>query len=465
MQSSTRAFRCLFGFAFAIVSLVLPQPSLAQFGVSSASLSMGRAGLVPNPDAILVEEYFNFHRHNIAQPKDGEAIGFDVRWGSKSVSQEQMAVLQVGLSTRPIPEKCKVPPLNIALVIDRSGSMSGDRIANVRTALLAFVDKLRKTDTISIVGFNTEADLFLEAQEVADLGQIRSVIESINAGGSTNIHAGLMLGYQQVKRHFDPEKTNRVILLTDGRTNTGIKDPEEIIRQSVEFNKQGIDLSTIGLGHDLNHQLLRQLAKSGRGLIHFVDNAKDIQEIFVDELESLLSPVARQVEVVIEHGDGLKFERLFGYEPRFGKGKITLPLDDLNHGSTQVVLACFRVTDDVKTGTKLPVKVRLSYRPIADEKSVVVKRSSKLRVDDECSEAIADVEVRKNYSIARLADSIRTMAVSYQDKQTDVARKVLADALAEADKRHPKCSDKDILRVRKIAMNYCKVLTPNVPVE
>ena len=432
--------------------------AVAQVGVSSASFSMGRAGLAPDPDAILVEEYFNFHRHHIASPKAGEAIGFDVRWGADRIGQSREAVLQVGLATREAPVNREMPLLNLALVIDRSGSMSGDRIANVKKSILAFIERLRPADRVSIVAFNHEAHVVLEAGAVTNPDRLREVIESISAGGSTDIHQGLMLGYKQVSKCYDPEKTNRVILLTDGRTNSGVTDEEQIAGDSLAFNKKGIDVSMIGLGHDLNHQLLRQLAKAGRGLIHFVDNDKDIRKIFIEELESLLSPVAREVVVEIEYDGTLECEQFFGYEPQLRKNRIVVSLDDLNHHATQVLLVRFRAGEGAKLKKGAKAVARLQYRDIASGEKVCLEQTVHLAKNNKDKkqqvDPLQDPEVRKNLTIAELAQGIKQMAVSYRAEDYKSGNRHLENALCAARQRFPECQDKDILRVQKIAQTY-----------
>ena len=102
-----------------------------------------------------------------------------------------------------------------------------------------------------------------------------------------------MLGYAEAKKHFRKDATNRVILLTDGIANQGVVDPARIAAESREYNGQGIDLSTIGVGLDLNNDLLRTLARSGRGLYHFISDYKDINKVFVNEVQSLISSVAK----------------------------------------------------------------------------------------------------------------------------------------------------------------------------
>src|SRR4029450_13963714 len=131
---------------------------------------------------------------------------------------------------------------------------------------------------------------------------------------------------------------NRVILLNDGRANAGVTDSRRIAANSAEFSEQGIGLSTIGVGQDLDNDLLRTLSKTGRGLYHFVADPNDIAKVFVNEVQSLLSPVARNLRVEILQDSSLHLDRLSGYSPRMEGNRVTLDLDDLNSAATQVIL-------------------------------------------------------------------------------------------------------------------------------
>lgn len=443
-----RLFSLVFVTGLCQLSHFATVPLYGQAGVSSAAVGMARAGLPPSAETVVVEEYINYHRHDIPLPAKGDMVQLDLRWCDAGGGE---AVLQVGLATPRIVKTRKMPPLNLVLVIDHSGSMSGERIENVKKALLAFAGKLRDTDVVSIVGFNQEASVLLAPTERSNLNQIHQVIETVSAGGSTNMHAGLMLGYQQALEHFDKRKTNRVILLTDGIANTGVTEPERIVADSLRLNEQGVDLSTIGLGYDLNHRLLRQLAKSGRGLIHFVGDSEDIQKTFIDELDSLLAPAARRVRMEIEYEKPLKLAHLYGYQPRFDGHRIVLDLDNLNHGATQVLLARFKVPkrDGSSVTARLSYHDMVSGKEITQEKTTIVRRGKK---DDEA--LLADAELKKNVTIAELATGIKRMAVALEQKKYDEAIGAISVPLETAKDRYSSLDDPDVKRVYKIAKKY-----------
>ena len=406
------------------------------------------------PEEIAVEEFVNYHKHRLPLPKVGQAVAMDTRWGNAEISRSQPeAVLQIGFTTAEVNERTDLSPLNLVLVIDKSGSMrDDDKMSRVKQSLHTMVDKLRPEDIVAIVIFDNRAQVLHPARRVGDGYALRRSIDCIEPDGSTNINSGLMLGYAEAKKYFRKDATNRVILLTDGIANEGVVDPRRIAANSSGYNAQGIDLSTIGVGLDLNNDLLRTLAKSGRGLYHFISDYKDIDKVFVNEVQSLISSVAKKVEVRIEYGAGLQLEKIYGYEPRHGNGNVSVVLDDMNNGLTQVVIAKFRA-EAVKS--VIPVKVRLSYYDV--KRKCVVEEVQELTLrpaESESCELLMDVEVKKNYTIAQLADSLFEMTGLARRGDYSRAQHVLDSSLATAYRRYPNMEDADIRFILNIVEGY-----------
>src|ERR1051325_2171521 len=317
-RSADRVPVATFKVFLALVLLLcgLNANALAQEGTSTAAAArtryMSGMGLIPSSREIAVEEFVNYHRHQIGRPRAGEAVALDVRWGNDQANGPQPeAVLQVGFSTALVNDRQQLRPLNLALVIDKSGSMAeADKMSRVKESLLELVSRLRATDVLSIIVFDSEAQVLLPARTMTDREAVKREIRSIEPGSSTNLHAGLMLGYREALKNYRTDATNRVVLLTDGIANQGVTDPGQIARESLAFNDKGVDLSTIGVGLNLNKDLLRQLAKSGRGLFHFVADGQDIDKVFIKELQSLISPVASEPRVDIDYDSGLERAQL-----------------------------------------------------------------------------------------------------------------------------------------------------------
>lgn len=406
------------------------------------------------PDEVAVEEFVNYHKHRLPLPKAGQAVAMDTRWGNAAIARLQPeAVLQIGFTTAEVSERTELRPLNLVLVIDKSGSMAADdKMSRVKESLRTMLTKLRSDDIISIVTFDTTAQVLFPASPIEDGGRVRYAIDCIEPHGSTNLHGGLMLGYAEARKHFRAGATNRVILLTDGIANEGVTDPARIAADSSECNGQGIDLSTIGVGLELNNDLLRTLARSGRGLYHFISDYKDINKVFVNEVQSLISSVARNVQVSIEYGPGLMIEKIYGYSPRHGNGNVSITLDDMNNGLTQVVMAKFHAYSFKGT---FPVKVRLSYFDV--KRKCAVEEVQELRLvqsDKESCDLLTDLEVKKNYTIAELADSLFVMTGFARSGNYSRAQNVLDVSLQTASTRYPHMEDEDIRFIYGIVDGY-----------
>lgn len=423
---------------------------LAQGGVSSSSVGISRAGLsrttsagrfrMPAPEYFRVEEFVNYHRHDLPLPANGSRVHLDLR---QVAINDEKAIVQVGISTPRALDPKVMPPLNLVLVIDQSGSMSGDRIANVKKAIRSFIERIRAVDRVAIVGFSDRANLLLDSCTKTDQQRINRAIDQIEAGGSTNLHGGLMLGYKTAMDSFDSERTNRVILLTDGIANVGkTTDPKEIARQSREYNKEGISLSTIGVGNNFNHDLLRSLADAGKGLIHFVNDSKDIRKTFVDEVDALLAPAASNLKLEVSI-PGRCEVKVFGYEPRKSKGRFIFELDDLNHGATQVFLF------EVKNETPV-INALLTGKDAVTGKKIKVAVSN---LDGGLSTAQL-CSVKRNYGIALVGESLKKASIASNNDECEKAEKVLKKGIDRACKQVGGEKDPHLERIVRIAKDY-----------
>lgn len=413
--------------------------ALGQAGVSSMSSSALSAGIRLNHEEIRIEELVNFHRHQIPLPAHDQRINLDARWWR--VNDNKIA-FQIGLAThRDIVKEFRTP-LNLVLVIDRSGSMDGDRLNSVKKSLVQLVKKLSDQDLLSIVTYDTRPAICIEAAVPAQTRRINAAISTIKAGGSTNLHGGLMLGYEVAQRHQHKKRASRVILLTDGIANAGVVDHEEIANESRSFNKEGIGLSTIALGNNFNRRLLRELAEAGDGALHFIGDHKDIQKTFVDEFDSLLSPAAKNISLTIRTNDKTTSTRIFGYQPKTIKNGFQIESENMNYGATQVVIG------HVKTKTPIQLSVNLDYFDSCTSKQTSIRKSV----------VIGSVElghdpssVRKNYTIAKLAAAVKSSAYLMESEKYRKAHKRLRAATSFARSRFKKGSDADVDRVFEIA--------------
>ncbi|MCP4438072.1 MAG: VWA domain-containing protein [Aureispira sp.] len=429
-------------------------PSIfAQQGYSSASVGMTKAKeIIPQPSEIIVEEYINYHTHNIPLPSKNKAVNLDLSW-TRGKPFTNDPVLQVGLTTANL-ELHEIPPINVSLVIDRSGSMSGDRIKHTKQACKEFVQRLRSQDVISIVLFSNGVEVLIPSQKVGNNNaQLLQKIQEIQVGGGTNLNSGLLKGYEQVTQNYQNQSANRVIMLTDALTNTGQIDPSTIVKNSTNYKEDyQIDIAVIGVGVNFNNALSRQLTSSNKSSIHFINDAADIKKVFIDELESLMSPVAKDVKLELVVGDGLAIQQLYGYQADASNNTFSLELDNINNGLTQVLLATFK-NDGYNKSRK--VRAKLHFYNIQTKQQETIEKVIELPQTYYHNISKKDTEVLKNFTIAQMAQTLKEASIKYHtDGKPQEAQKQIDQVLNTVTLTYNLNKEKDIKFIYDLLAKY-----------
>jgi Ca-activated chloride channel family protein len=209
---------------------------------------------------------------------------------------------------KPEPSQTRTP-VNVAFVIDRSGSMQGARIAQAREAAIMAINRLLPTDIASVVIFDNVVDVLVPAQPVSDPARFTDLIRQVSVRGSTAIHAGVLQGAAEVTRFKEARRLNRVVLLSDGQANVGPVRPEDFAALGRALLTQGISVSTIGLGLGYNEDLMLQLARASDGNHAFAREPTDLVQIFNKEFDDVLGSCAQTVSVDVELKPGVRAVR------------------------------------------------------------------------------------------------------------------------------------------------------------
>ncbi len=206
--------------------------------------------------------------------------------------------LYINIKAEKAREKKERTPLNLSLVLDRSGSMQGDKIKYACEACKFVADNLEPNDILSLVIYDDQVNVLSASAPVKDKLKLKQLINSITDRGSTNLSGGMLEGYNQVHTTHDKKRVNRVLLLSDGLANQGITDPKILQQMAREKNQtEGMTLSTFGVGEDFNELLMTGLAEYGSGNYYFIDSPDKIPTIFAKELQGLLSVVAQNTNI------------------------------------------------------------------------------------------------------------------------------------------------------------------------
>jgi Ca-activated chloride channel family protein len=213
----------------------------------------------------------------------------------------QELTLLIRLHPAPAPQRSGTRlPLNLSLVLDRSGSMSGEPLETAKGAIVAALRQLQAQDRVSVVSFDDEVRVEVPSGPVRDLDALIAQVMRIESGGSTALYDGWMEGATQVAAHLNREGLNRVILLSDGKTNCGLRDHTEIARRVAGLTERGVSTTTLGFGRRYDETLLLGMATAGDGNFEHIETASSLPTFFESELQGLTRTSGRTVSLGLE---------------------------------------------------------------------------------------------------------------------------------------------------------------------
>jgi Ca-activated chloride channel homolog len=279
--------------------------------------------------------------------------------------QTQRNYLRVAVRGRERPPSERTP-VNVAFVIDRSGSMSGSRIMQARAAAISALRRLSKIDIASVVIFDDKIEVLVPARHVTDGAYFTDRIQQVMARGSTAIHAGVVEGANEVRRNKDNRYLNRVVLLSDGLANVGPRTPAEFEKLGRALLAEGISVSTIGLGLGYNEDLMLKLARASDGNHAFVGDATDLIQVFNKEFDDVLASCAQTVSIDVDLRPGVRVVRAISRDGKVDGRKAEFKLNQVYQATEHYVLMEVEVDKSV-TGGDLG-SVRVAYTSPEDGK-------------------------------------------------------------------------------------------------
>lgn len=250
----------------------------------------------------------------------------------------QKAVVKITLDAERPPRPGERPPVNLTIVLDRSGSMSGQKIENAKNAAIAALRRLSAQDMFSLVIYDHEVETLVPAQSAANTEWIEGRIRGIGSRGNTALFAGVSQGAAEVRKNLESKYVHRIMLLSDGLANVGPSTPADLGRLGASLMKEGISVTTIGVGNDYNEDLMTRLSQKSDGNAYFVENSDDLPQIFAAELGDVLNVVAKKVVVELSCADGVRPLRIIGREGRVSPNRIEINLNQLYGGQEKYVL-------------------------------------------------------------------------------------------------------------------------------
>lgn len=217
------------------------------------------------------------------------------------------------------------PPLNLALVIDRSGSMAGRKLSYARKASRYLAGELNDRDHLAIVTFDSEVNVLVPSQPVRDPLRFISAINTIDPGGATALFDGWRAGATEVANHLNPQGLNRVLLLSDGQANKGLTNQRRIANRVEGLTRRGISTSAFGLGRSFDEDLMGAIASAGDGTLAQIESPEQLADLYASELQGLAGTLARRVGIRIKPRHGAELVEVFNDLERLEDGSLQLP--------------------------------------------------------------------------------------------------------------------------------------------
>lgn len=381
-----------------------------------------------------------------AQPATAANVELKADLGHSVISTKagSHAYMRLSLKTLAAQERNSRPPINVAIVIDKSGSMSGARIDAAKDAAHVALDRLGSDDIVSLVSYNHRVQVLAPAARLgAARDEIERAIDRLRVDGTTALYAGTKEGGKQVETFLSDTNVNRVVLISDGLANVGPSKPYQLAKLGQQLASKGISVTTIGLGLNYNEDLMQRLAASSDGNHAFVESPRQLAGIFDKEFGDALSIAAQDVEIIIECEAGFKPTRVLGREAEITGSTIKLRLNQLQADNERYVVVEMETPDKAANSDVQVASVSVNYLDMTSGS----RAAKKAEVTARLSENEDDVKASINKPVmAQVTTQIATErseeAVSLRDKgDITGARQLLKDNAAYIKKSREVYSD------------------------
>lgn len=263
----------------------------------------------------------------LPEEKSSLPVGFKVFYSRPNLvrsDEAQVLYTLLEISPQEKADEIPAPPLNVALVLDRSTSMKGEKINVLKNAAIRLMQKMRPQDIFSVVTFSDRADVIIPASHPSDKRKLESQIHMLQPSGATEIFQGIQAAFKEIQRNASKGHIDHIILLTDGHT---YGDEQQCIELAEQAAKQRVGISAMGIGKEWNDEFLDTLANRTGGSSRYISRAKDIHKFLVEKFDTLARTLADDVTLEFATTPGVEITYAFRTQPE----TVPLPIENSIH--------------------------------------------------------------------------------------------------------------------------------------
>ena len=367
----------------------------------------------------------------VASPATAKQLRLEVSLDKPTLlaGKKQTTFIKVGLTGFKKDNNEKRTPVNVAIVLDKSGSMQGQKIDKAKEAAIAAIERLNKNDIVSVVAYDSTVTVVVPATKLTDKRSLIERIRKISAGGSTALFAGVSKGAAEIRKFAEKNRVNRIILLSDGLANVGPKSPSELGALGASLQKESIAVTTLGLGLDYNEDLMTMLAQNSGGNHVFIEDADQLVEVFNYEFNDVLSVVAQEVSIDIRTAKGIRPIRVLNIASEINGQRVIVAMNQIYSEQEKYVLLEVEVPASMAGQSREIAEVKVSY---ANMQTHTTDRLSS-SVSANFSDSLAVVEKNLNIKVCtscvlQLANVQNQLATTLRDRgDIEGARRVLVE--------------------------------------
>ena len=319
------------------------------------------------------------------------------------------------------------PPLSLAIVIDRSGSMEGEPLMNAKAAAARLVDQLAPGDAFTVITYSSSDEIVMPMSRATpeNKATARGKIMMIWDDGNTCISCGIERGASQLMETPVRGGVRRMVLISDGQANTGLYDRGELAQLATETAARGMSISTVGVGLDFDEVTMQNLADVGHGNYYFVEDTAKLADMFARELSGLSTTVAADARLIVDPAPGVFIEEAYGYQVLRQGSRVVVSLADLR--ADKPVTVVFRTTLPAALGARDVANLELHWRRVSDggNESATAHLSSVVTTDEGAVTASIDVNATTAIEQARTARVLEDATTIYERDGYEAAQRVL----------------------------------------